>query len=285
MPVPLINPEAAVSRNWIRARITSIRTVIRLSPHDTSTDAGRAAERHRRAALTTLAAVFNKVISVGVLLITVPLTLRYLGQEQYGLWMTISALISMMGFLDMGIGNGLVSAISETDGKGDRETARRYVSAAVFALLTICVLLLLGFALGYSHIRWKWVLNVKTSEAARDGGQAAAVLIACFALGMPFSIAQRVQQGYQEGFRNNLWGSLGTVLTLVGILVAIWFARVYPGWWARRPPPRWSRWRQTVSNFSAFTALGCARDGRWWTDHPFGESCDRGCSSSSCNWR
>lgn len=64
--------------------------------------------------------------------ISVPLTLRYLGTERYGLWMTISSVIAVLGFSDLGLNNGLLNGISQANGTNDRELARRYVSSAFF---------------------------------------------------------------------------------------------------------------------------------------------------------
>lgn len=54
----------------------------------------------------------SKVIVVLASLITVLLTYNYLGAERYGLWMVLILIIGMMGFADLGIGNGLVFTVS-----------------------------------------------------------------------------------------------------------------------------------------------------------------------------
>ena len=49
----------------------------------------RGAERNRRALLTGSASTLARIVQIGTSLVTVPLTLRYLGNERFGLWMTI----------------------------------------------------------------------------------------------------------------------------------------------------------------------------------------------------
>jgi len=51
--------------------------------------------------------------------VTVPLTLNYLGSEHYGLWMTISSVSVMLGFADLGIGNGVLNAVADAYGRDD----------------------------------------------------------------------------------------------------------------------------------------------------------------------
>jgi O-antigen/teichoic acid export membrane protein len=198
-------------------------SILTLKEFDTGTPEGRSKERYRRVALTALSSGGAKVISVITMLISVPLTLHYLGAERYGMWMTISSVVLMLGFADLGLGLGLMNSISEAHGKEDRRAAAHYVSSAFFMLTGMAVLILAAFALAYPHIPWARLLNVKTPLAAREAGPALAALVACFALNLPLGVVQRVQNGYQEGFVISLWESLGKVLGLLGVLVVIYF--------------------------------------------------------------
>ena len=98
--------------------------LLRHGPFDPSTEAGRSLERYRRAALTILASFCGKGIGMLVTLVTVPLTLGYLGGERYGMWMTISSVIQMIAFTDLGVGAGLIGAVSEANARGDRARVR-----------------------------------------------------------------------------------------------------------------------------------------------------------------
>ena len=118
-------------------RAGQARALVRLTPFDTSTEEGRSKERYRRVALSTVVSAGAKGVVVLTTLVSVPLTVGYLGPERYGLWMTISATIAMLGFGDLGIGLGLLNVVSEADGKDDRGAAARYVSSSFFMLRII----------------------------------------------------------------------------------------------------------------------------------------------------
>lgn len=195
--------------------------LLRLTPFDCATEDGRARERHRRVALTALAAAAAKVISVSSLLISIPLTLTYLGAERYGMWMTIGSLIAMMAFADLGVGNGLLNAIAESHGRDDRRKMRRHISSAYAVLGSIAVAILIAFAAGYSFVPWHRLFNVQSGLAQSEAAPALAVFICCFALNIPLSIVQRTQVGLQQGFTANLWQCAGSLLGLAGILVAV----------------------------------------------------------------
>ena len=191
---------------------------------DTSTLAGRSRDRYRRIAHAAVARVAARCVTIITALIVVPLTLQYLGAERYGLWMTITSFIAILAFADLGLGNGLLNAISEANGKDDRRLAQEAVSSACVMLVGVAVLLAVVFAGSYAWIPWKNVFNVTSDAAATEAGPGIAAMIACFLLSIPFGIVQRVQAGYQEGFVNSLWLVAGRLLGL-GLVLLVVFAK------------------------------------------------------------
>lgn len=202
-------------------RVRFLVQYVRLQPFETITPEGRAQERNRRAALTTLTSVAVQGIKVLTSLVSVPLTLHYLGEERYGLWLTMSSLLAFVAFADLGIGNGLLNAISQAYGRNMREEAVEAVSTAFFLLSGIAILLGLLFAFAYPFIPWPRVFNVTSVLAEREAGRAMAVLFACFILNIVLGTIQRVQIGYQEGYRNNVWQIAGSLVGLAGVLIGI----------------------------------------------------------------
>jgi len=203
-------------------------SVARFRPFDLSTPEGRSKERYRRAFLTIAASGLSRAVSISAGLITVPLTLKYLGTERYGLWMTISSVIAMMGFSDLGINNGLLNGISRSHGKDDRELARQYVSSAFFLLTAIAIAIGIVLAAAYRWIPWGSLFRVQSTQALAEAGPAVAMFIACFLLNIPAGIITRVQSGYQDGFSANLWSSLGGLLGLVSLLLVMHFRGSLP---------------------------------------------------------
>jgi O-antigen/teichoic acid export membrane protein len=181
----------------------------------------RARERDRRIALTTGASIGARAVSLLTVLISVPMTANYLGVERYGLWATIASFLALLGFADLGIGNGLLNAISECHGRSDQETARQYVSGAFVMLGGIALLLGIAFAAIYPWISWRAIFNVSDPLAVAEAGPATAAIFACFVVSIPLSIVQRVQQGYQEGFIDSAWSAAGKLASLAGLLVVV----------------------------------------------------------------
>jgi len=205
------------SLTWVR---TGLAALLRVTPFDTSTAEGRAMERHRRVALTAAASVGAKSIGIATMLVSVPLTLGYLGAERYGVWMTLSSLVVLLGFADLGVGNGLLNAVAKAHGMGDQEAALRVVSSGFYVLLALAAALGTLFVSAYRWIPWQRVFNV-SPELLPEAGPAAAVLIGVFLVGMPLGVTSRVRNGCQEGFTNSLWSAAGSLLGLGGVLAAI----------------------------------------------------------------
>jgi len=204
-------------RRWIHKAWS----LVSLKEFESDSAEGRSNERYRRAALTAISLFGARGIQVLSSLITVPLTLHYLGLERYGMWMTISLTIAMFSFADFGVGNGLLNAISEAHGRGDRDAAARYVSSAFFSLVVLSAAIGLAFFAVYPLIDWSRVFNVHSALATAEAGPTMAVLVVCFLASLSLGVVQRVRMGYQEGFIDGLWSAAGSVGALVSVIAAV----------------------------------------------------------------
>lgn len=185
-------------------------------------DHSRGAERNRRAALTGGASTLARVVQVGTSLITVPLTLKYLGNERFGLWMTISSVLAMAAFADFGVGNGVLNTVAKAFGKDDMEGVRKAVSSGFAVLNTIAALLLLSFFSIYRFVNWADFFRVISPTARAEAGPALTVFAVCFALNISMDVVQRVQLGLQQGYRYGLWQLCGSAAGFIGVLAGIW---------------------------------------------------------------
>ena len=200
---------------------TRLLSLLRFRPFDTATEGGRSKERLRRAAMTTLAAGAARGIGLLTSLISVPLTFRYLGPERYGIWMVLISIIAAMGFADLGIGNGLMNAVSEAYGKDDRRLAREHVTSAFVLMLCIAVVLAIAGTAGYPFLPWLRMFNVKSQTAAAEGAKAFLVLYASFIISIPLGVITRTQAGLQKGYASQIVSAFGSIVSLGGMLLVI----------------------------------------------------------------
>lgn len=150
-------------------------------------------------------------------LATVPLTIRYLGAERYGLWMTIASFEALLILANFGMGHGLLNVISAAHGAGDYEKARRSIASTFYLLSGVVIVIGVVFALLYPSIAWARVFNVASPQAQLEAGPAIAVFVLCWLIDIPIAIIQQIQLGYQQGFTNSLWQILASGLSLLGV--------------------------------------------------------------------
>lgn len=204
---------------------TAIRGVRQwLLPRDPANldDHARGAERNRRAVLTSSVAILARVVQITTALITVRFTLRYLGNERFGLWMIISSVLAMAAFADFGMGLGVLNTVAKAYGKDDMAGVRNAVSSGFAALNFIAVLLLLSFFTLYRFVNWADFFRVVSPLARSEAGPAFAVFATCFALNISMDVVQRVQLGLQQGYQYGLWQLCGSIMGLIGVLGGIW---------------------------------------------------------------
>lgn len=89
----------------------------------------------------------------------VPVTLNYLGKEDYGIWLTLASILSWLINLDFGIGNGLRNKLAEALAHNDIKLARIYISTAytIFGIGITGAIIIYFFAHGF--INWAFILN------------------------------------------------------------------------------------------------------------------------------
>jgi len=190
-----------------------------LRPFDLGTPEGRAQERERRVALTAVTNVALRVLSGVLALLTVPLTIGYLGAERYGLWTTITSLLAMMTFFDFGIGHGLMTEVAAASGRGEARLGRLVSSGFYLELLLSGILFGSIVWLSASGDLGTW-FGLESPRALAEAPPVVLLVGAGFCITMALSAVVRVQSGLQDGYITLLWHAAGVVLTLVALITA-----------------------------------------------------------------
>lgn len=161
----------------------------------------------------------SRVVGIFVSLLSVPLTIGYLGPERYGVWVLLSSLLAWVRLADLGIGSGLTSAIARALGSERPDLVRAHVSTA-FALLTaISVVLGLFVVLAWPWIDWSAIFGINAEDARLETPPAVAASIAIFLLVFPLSIVGTSYNAVQEGKLANYWGMAGNIASLFALVV------------------------------------------------------------------
>jgi O-antigen/teichoic acid export membrane protein len=71
-----------------------------------------------------------KGLSVACALLSIPLMIRYLGQEEFGVWSTLLSILTWVTFFDLGLGNGLRNKLAESLAKHKINQGKEFISSA-----------------------------------------------------------------------------------------------------------------------------------------------------------
>ena len=115
--------------------------------------------RSIKAKKNIFASFFFKGFSIIIGFLLVPLVLHYLGSEKYGIWLTISSIISWIGFFDIGLGNGLRNKLAEAFAVKDYILAKTYISTTYIIIFLIIAVIYIFFLIVSHFIPWYQVLN------------------------------------------------------------------------------------------------------------------------------
>ncbi len=180
--------------------------------------------RSIKAKKNIVSSILIKGINILVNFFYVPLLLDYLGQEEYGVWLTISSVVIWFGFFDIGLGHGLRNKLSVALANKDLILAKKYISTTYAVLLIVAVSLSLLFSSVAGLFDWNTIFNTVAIDADK---LLVVVLIVfnAFFLRFVFQIIGVVLLADQRPAVNNLFGLITNVTTLVIIIILMYYSK------------------------------------------------------------
>lgn len=111
-------------------------------------------------------AVAYKAVAMLASFLAIPLMIRYLGQEQFGVWSTLLTVMSWIVFFDLGVGNGLRNKVAEALARNDKKEAADYIASG-YSLIGLIALALWVLVTGASFfVAWQTVFNTQAIPEA-----------------------------------------------------------------------------------------------------------------------
>jgi O-antigen/teichoic acid export membrane protein len=154
-------------------------------------------------------------------LVSLPMAVRYLGAERFGVWATIISTVVLLNLLDLGIASTLTNHIARAYALGDKPYAARCTTNALALTVSIAALAGLGFAVAWPRVDWMALFNVAASVPRSEVNNTVAAAAALMLLGLPASLGSKVSAGYQEVHLNNLVVAIGSLANVAGLFAGI----------------------------------------------------------------
>jgi O-antigen/teichoic acid export membrane protein len=171
----------------------------------------------------TASALIARVLAISVSVISVPLTIGYLGGERYGAWVTIVSVITFLSITDFGLAGSLTNAIGKAQAEEDRARGQRLVSSALLMLSLIASVILIAAIVLAPRIAALLFPNLQSPVARAEIVPAVMIALSIFALNLPLVVSSRVLAAHQESALANVWNIAASLGNLAALLLVIWF--------------------------------------------------------------
>jgi O-antigen/teichoic acid export membrane protein len=207
-------PMPPSERSFARAPAFFLRHCFRYLPFGVGSSEARDRERYVRAARSVACNSVSAALGFAVVLLSVSFTLPYLGQERFGIWMTISSLAVMLSVLDLGVANGLVNLVADAESSADRDALQTIVTRGIMLLAVIGVAaagVLVGLVLLLDFQR---LLKVESTIVAKETVLATLTFIGLFCLNIPLGGVRKVFVGLQRAWEPHTAAAIGYLCSL-----------------------------------------------------------------------
>ena len=177
--------------------------------------------RGGRAKLAISTSFASRVVTAGVSFVVLPIIVRYLGNEGYGLMAAITSVVGWLQFTNLGIGLGLQNALTDETAKGNREGQQELVSTAFFSLLGIGMILLVAGLVIFPHVPWTRVFPPTTERFTNEISWTVLTVFFGFVSTVVLSFVNPIYAARQELHIGSIQAMVTSVLTLIGTFVAV----------------------------------------------------------------
>ena len=160
-------------------------------------------------------------VSMILTLISAPIMLHHVDRADYGVLLTLTSIVGWVGYMDVGLGNGLRNKLPEFLAKGDFHSAKKIVSSCYVTLAIYVALIIVIFLMVSPFVDWLGVLNSPTSDAGEIRGLTNVVFIA-FCIQFLFGLINSILFAYQMPAFQSLFTFVGQFIALIALVIQVY---------------------------------------------------------------
>jgi O-antigen/teichoic acid export membrane protein len=189
----------------------------------TEEQAGHSARRDRSIRLAVATSFLSKAGTALFQLLSIPVAVRVLGREEFGLYTAVNMTLAMVALLQIGVGPSLAHGLSSAKAKGNAGSAAELASTAFFVMVGMG--LLAGLVLASVLLLAPLPELFGSGFAGKEDALRPALWtgLGLFLMLFVLNLTERVREGLLETATNNLWGAAGNVLAAIAVGVGVFF--------------------------------------------------------------
>lgn len=177
--------------------------------------------RSKKMYKNTVAMIGIRGVSMILTLISTPIMLHHVDRADYGVLLTLTSIVGWVGYMDVGLGNGLRNKLPEFLAKGDFHSAKKIVSSCYVTLAIYVALIIVIFLMVSPFVDWLGVLNSPTSDAGEIRGLTNVVFIA-FCIQFLFGLINSILFAYQMPAFQSLFTFVGQFIALIALVIQVY---------------------------------------------------------------
>ncbi|WP_291943923.1 oligosaccharide flippase family protein [Cetobacterium sp.] len=158
-----------------------------------------------------------KGLGIGISFISIPIMLKYLDKNNYGLWMLILSITNWIYTFDIGIGNGLKNRLAESLSKKNEREAKEYIATSYFFVTIISVVFFLFLYIILHSINLSKLLNIDYLNN-NELNKILIINIGFVCINFIFSLCNNIFLGSQKAYLSSINSVLSQVLFFVFLL-------------------------------------------------------------------
>jgi O-antigen/teichoic acid export membrane protein len=175
-------------------------------------------KRTSKALKNTILSFVIKGASILITLAFVPLLLNELNPERYGIWLTLTSIISILSFSDIGLGHGLKNLLAESFARDDFVSAKKLVSTAYFSMALTTMAIFMLFLIVNYFIKWDIVLNAPSSMR-NELSTLILIVFLFFCFQLVLNLVNSILTAYQMPAYSSAVFAIGQFLSFLGVFI------------------------------------------------------------------
>ncbi|MBK0404103.1 hypothetical protein I5M27_13995 [Adhaeribacter sp. BT258] len=116
--------------------------------------------RSKKTLFDIILSLIVKGTSVSITFITIPLILRFVSKDTFGVWLALTSAFALINIMDIGLGDGLRNKFAEAKAQNDLKLARAYISTTYFSNFFLSSIIIMCFFILEEHIKWHVLFNL-----------------------------------------------------------------------------------------------------------------------------
>lgn len=175
-------------------------------------------ERTKNTMIHIFFSLFLKALNIAINFLLVPLTIGFVGLEQYGIWLAISSIFTWFSLFDLGLGHGLRNKLCESLANENIKLSKIYVSTTYALVSFISVVVFIVFLFVNVFVDWSIILNV-SNEFSNDLRFLFIILLSFFSLQLVLRLITTILFANQKPSIPPLIYLTGNIISLILLFI------------------------------------------------------------------